>query len=141
MIDQRPAAAPEGILARVPKTSGRPTREDLIYKRLSEFCLSLPGTTEKISWGHPNYRAGGRTFATLESFKGVISIAVRTPDEQRDLLLADPRFFPTPYSGGKGWVSLRMEGRTSWTLVKELCRHAHALVTEPARPATRKRRD
>src|SRR4030095_846774 len=103
MIGQGPAAAPEGILARVPKTSGRPTREERIYKRLSELCMSLPGTTEKISWG--------------------------------------PRFFPTPYSGGKGWVSLRMEGRTSWLLVKELCRRAHALVTEPARPSTRKRRD
>jgi len=123
----------------VPKP--KPTREELIYPRLAALCASLPGTTEKISWGHPNFRAAGRTYAALESFKGEPSLAVRLSDEDRDLLLADPRFFATPYCGGRGWVSLRLAGRIPWSLVKQLCARAHALAHGPKKPRKRKRRD
>ena len=119
----------------------KPTREEVIHLRLSEICFSLPGTTEVSSWGHPNFRAGGRFFAALESYKGVLSIAVRISETEQELLLADPRFSPTPYAGGRGWVSLNVEGRIRWSLVKELCGRAHALATESKKPSKRNSRD
>ena len=113
----------------------------MIHRRLAGICLSLPGTTELIAWGHPDFRVGGRSFATLESHKGVLSIAVRASEEGQDLLLDDRRFFVTPYSGGRGWVSFNVDGRIRWSLVKDLCGRAHAMAMGMKGPSKRKRRD
>ena len=43
---------------------------DQILKRLRALCLSLPETSEVASWGHPNFGAGKRTFATFERVNG-----------------------------------------------------------------------
>jgi hypothetical protein len=50
---------------------------DRVLQRLRELCLSLPETSEVGSWGHPNSRAGERTFATFERIDGRPSIAFR----------------------------------------------------------------
>jgi hypothetical protein len=39
-----------------------------VLNRLREMCLSFPETKEVSSWGHPNFRAGKKTFATFETF-------------------------------------------------------------------------
>src|SRR5262245_7971372 len=132
-----PVAATEGILPGVPN----PTRGEIIHRKLAGICLSFPRTTEVIAWGHPNFRVDGTTFAALEPYKGVLSIAVRASDTERELLLDDPRFFVTPYSGGKGWVSLNLEGRIQWSLVKDLCHRAYVNASEMKKSPKRKRRE
>ena len=36
--------------------------------RLRKLCLALPETTEVPSWGHPNFKAGKKTYAVLEVY-------------------------------------------------------------------------
>ena len=88
--------------------------------QLRRFCLSLPDGIETDSWGHPNFRAGKKTFAVYEVYQGCPCIAVKLPPPEGERLLADPRFYRTPYTGKHGWVSLRVDRPVAWPLVKSL---------------------
>jgi len=103
--------------------------------RLRALCLGLDAVTETLSWGHPNFKAGGRIFATFEVVRGRPSIAVRVGDEFRDLLIDEQRFFRTPYGGNRGWVSAWVDGTPDWRLLARLVRRAHALARGGTRPA------
>jgi 3-methyladenine DNA glycosylase AlkD/predicted DNA-binding protein (MmcQ/YjbR family) len=97
-------------------------------KRLRTYCLSLPETTEVQSWGHPNFRAGKRTFATFEEFQGIPWIAFRIDSAERSILLQDARFAPTPYSGNRGWISVRADRTVSWDLLQDIALKAYTIV-------------
>jgi predicted DNA-binding protein (MmcQ/YjbR family) len=91
-----------------------------ILRRLRKICLALPETREVEAWGHPNFRAGKKTFAVWEKYRGEWCIAVKVDDDRRTALLADPRFYVTPYIGVQGWLSMKVEGGVDWRLVKDL---------------------
>jgi predicted DNA-binding protein (MmcQ/YjbR family) len=106
------------------------TTAEAALARVRAICLGYPGTTETSAWGHPNFRAGKKTFVTFESFGGRPSIAFRLePDQVRDLC-AMRGFFPTPYGRGL-WVSLRADGRLSWRLVQRLIDDSYRQVATP----------
>lgn len=68
------------------------------YRKL---VLSLPGVEEKSHFNHPDFRAGGRIFATLgypNKESGCVSL---TPEEQHDFVKSHPETF-TPAKGGWG---------------------------------------
>ena len=66
------------------------------YRRIA---LSLPGAVESAHMGHPDFRVGGRIFATL--WPGRHGVVLLTPEEQAVLCAAEPAVF-TPASGGWG---------------------------------------
>jgi hypothetical protein len=72
------------------------------------IALSLPDTTEKIAWGMPTFRVGGKMFATLPEDE--TSIAVRCPKEERDeLVLAEPgKFWIADHEASFAWVRVRL---------------------------------
>lgn len=98
-----------------------------IVRRLRKLCLSLPETTETASWGHPNFRAGKRTFVAFEVFNGRPSIAFRLDPVNVDLLLRRKQFFVTPYGRGQ-WVSLQADGVLNWKLVAQLVDRSYRTV-------------
>ena len=100
---------------------------DPTLTRLRKLCLSLPETSEIDSWGHPNFRAGKRTFVTFEWIKGQGSVAFRLNKADIDSLLRRRKFFVTPYGRGQ-WVSLWANGRVSWNLVRELVQRSYQIV-------------
>lgn len=114
-------------------------REDPTLRRLRTFCLALPETKEADSWGHPNFRAGKRTFAAFEWIKGRPSIAFRLDPVDVDLLLHRARFFATPYGRGQ-WTSLWADGPVNWRLVERLLRRSHRLAAIKPSAATRRSR-
>lgn len=96
--------------------------------RIRQFCLRLPETSETGSWGHPNFRAGKRTFAVFEWIKGRPSIGVFLGSEEADaFLLQHQEAFVTPYGKGK-WVSLWADGKLDWGVVEELVERAYRKV-------------
>lgn len=102
--------------------------EDENLARLRDHCLSLPETSEAGSWGHPNFRAGKRTFAAFESIKGRPSVAVRlgTADSEAFLLLHKGSF-ETPYGRGK-WVSLWADAEIDDAYLRELVEQGYRSV-------------
>lgn len=111
--------------------------DPVALRRLRASCLALPETSEVGSWGHPNFRAGKRTFAAFEWIKGRPSIAFRLDPVDVDLLLRRRHFFATPYGRGR-WVSLWADGPVNCRLVERLLRRSHRLVRAPKRRAGRR---
>jgi predicted DNA-binding protein (MmcQ/YjbR family) len=98
-----------------------------ILERFRRLCLELPETSETGSWGHPNFRAGKRTFAALEWVHGRPSFAFRLSTDEVDQHLLNEAFFATPYGRGR-WVSLWADGPTDWVLVAELVERSYRQV-------------
>ena len=82
---------------------------------LRAFCLSLPGTHEKETWGDAEH-AGDITFRVRDKIYCMTSPAgegasIRTTtDQQAELMDAFPDAFSSaPYVGRFGWVSVRLD--------------------------------
>lgn len=100
---------------------------DQILQRLRTLCAALPETSETSSWGHPNFRAGNKTFATFEIINGRPSIAFQLDEPDRDLLLRRKHFFPTPY-GRRQWASIWADMPLDWPFVADLLERSYRRV-------------
>jgi predicted DNA-binding protein (MmcQ/YjbR family) len=103
----------------------RPTTID----RLRALCLAYPATSEATSWGHPNFRAGKKTFVAFERVKGRPSIAFRLLPSDAERLLTRRGFFVTPYGRGQ-WVSLWADGPIDWKAVTDLVDRSYRVVAQ-----------
>ena len=67
------------------------------YRRIA---LEMPGAEERSHMGHPDFRVGGKIFATLDAgeTRGVVLLA---PEQQEMLVEAEPAVFQ-PVPGGWG---------------------------------------
>src|SRR5258706_8271656 len=102
------------------RRSPRKVTEAQLLPRFRRICLRLPGTTETTSWGHPTFKAGGKTFCVLERYKGHLTMCFRLSIPDAVATLASPRFLETPYVGKKGGVSLIVDTTPDWSEVEEL---------------------
>jgi hypothetical protein len=65
-----------------------------------DIALGMNGAIESAHMGHPDFRANGRIFATLQADEksGMVKL---TPEEQAELMGEHPRMF-TPAAGAWG---------------------------------------
>jgi predicted DNA-binding protein (MmcQ/YjbR family) len=103
------------------------TQNEVTLTRLRSLCLALPETSETASWGHPNFKAGKKTFVAFERVKGRASIAFRLNSGDVERLLQRKQFFATPYGRGL-WASLWADGRIDWRAVEDLVERSYRLV-------------
>jgi predicted DNA-binding protein (MmcQ/YjbR family) len=110
-----------------------------ILAKLRKICRQLPGGAETVTFGHPTFQVAGKTFAVLEEYKGELGIALKVGKLMQGVFLKDPRFFPTPYAGKHGWVTLRVSAAPlDWTEIRELLKGSSDLVTsKKSRAASR----
>src|SRR5512141_2389721 len=64
------------------------------------IALGMKGATESAHMGHPDFRAGGRIFATLHA-DGVHGMVKLTPGQQQEFMAELPAAF-APESGAWG---------------------------------------
>src|SRR5512145_1428296 len=117
---KRAAARKPGKRASPAGRARAETSADRVLERMRRFCLSLPDVTEVESWGHPNFKVGGRTFAVFEFYRHRPCIAVKAEPGVQEMLIDDVRCFRTPYVGHQGWVSLWTDDRFDWTMASDL---------------------
>ena len=98
-----------------------------VFARARRLCLAFPATTETSSWGHPNFRAGRKTFCTFEIVSGRPSIAFRLTPVAVPAALRRKDFFATPYGRGL-WASVWMDGLIDWKLIESLLEQSYRLV-------------
>ena len=101
---------------------------DGALKEVRQLCLALPEAGEIEAWGHPTFRAGKKMFAAFGGEAGALSLGLKVGFDRQEALLADGRFFPTPYAARQGWVSLPIDGATDWDEVRGLVREAYRQV-------------
>src|SRR6267143_7304354 len=65
------------------------------------IALSLPEATESAHMGHPDFRVGGKIYATLGYPSGGVGVIMLTPDEQEHFVKIQPAAF-APVKGGWG---------------------------------------
>jgi hypothetical protein len=76
----------------------RPTMNAADFRRIA---LSLEGAEEGSHMGSPDFRVGGRIFATLASQKQGYGNLMLTPEQQADFVKEQPDVF-VPIAGGWG---------------------------------------
>jgi predicted DNA-binding protein (MmcQ/YjbR family) len=103
------------------------TQNETTLARLRSLCLSLPETSEAASWGHPNFKAGKKTFVAFERVKGRASIAFRLEPDHVERLLQRKQFFATPYGRGL-WASVWADGPIDWRAVQDLVDRSYRVV-------------
>lgn len=98
-----------------------------VFARARRLCLAFPETTETSSWGHPNFRAGRKTFCTFEILNDRPSIAFRLAPADTAAALRRKDFFVTPYGRGL-WASAWVDGTVDWKLIESLLERSYRLV-------------
>jgi predicted DNA-binding protein (MmcQ/YjbR family) len=84
-----------------------------IAKRLREFALDFPETTEAFPWGESAFKVKGKTFVFMRADPDDLSFSVKLSKSRKEAL-ALPGSEPTHYGlGAKGWVTLRPTAKTS----------------------------
>jgi len=64
------------------------------------IALSLPDTTEAAHFGNPDFRVGGKIFATLSLEREGYGVLLLTPDQQSGMVADEPAVFsPVPGFG------------------------------------------
>ena len=110
-----------------------------VFERLWRICLALPETTETVSWGHPNFRAGKRTFCSLEIVKGRPSVALNATTTDVKRLMKKKDFFGTPY-GRLVYVSRWLDGTVNWRELEGLVKKSYGLAISKASKKSRSRK-
>jgi hypothetical protein len=71
------------------------------------IALSFPGAEEKAHMGHPDFRVGGKIFATLGSPNGESGMVSLLPEQQELAIEAEPAAFrPAAGAWGRGGSTL-----------------------------------
>ncbi len=82
-------------------------------KDFRRIVLGLEGAVESAHMGHPDFRANGRIFATLQHDPHWGALML-TPDQQKRLLADHPgRSSPRPARGA--WLDRRSSISPAWT--------------------------
>jgi hypothetical protein len=78
------------------------------FRRLA---LSFPETAERAHMQHPDFRVGGKIFATLGYPSAGWAMVKLMPDQQQDFVRADPEVFVTVKGGWgrRGATNVRLK--------------------------------
>ena len=86
------------------------------------LALSLPETSESAHMAHPDFRVGGKIFATLSYPDEDWAMVNLTPDQQQELVRTEPDVF-VPVKGGwgrKGATNVRLKKAKKSTVQQAL---------------------
>jgi len=101
---------------------------------LRALCLGLPDATEKMAWGDPTWRVGGKIFAMQKGNYngGRPSVWFKAADGAQQMLVepSRPHFFVPPYVGNKGWVGVYLDGEAiEWGELENLIAKSCSIIS------------
>jgi predicted DNA-binding protein (MmcQ/YjbR family) len=120
--------------------SGRPPKRkpsaapsaDAALAKVRALCLALPDTKLTMTWGSPHFRVGEKIFCGFGSEDGRQVLGVKLTHEHARSVVKEARFWPAPYVGKHGWVSMDVTQRKSWDEVAQLIRESYDLIAPKA---------
>jgi hypothetical protein len=75
---------------------------------IRRIALSLPETSEKLSWGTPFFRVRDRGFARIREEGDVLALWCADEGEKAAMIATEPeKFFTTPHYDGYAMVLVR----------------------------------
>jgi predicted DNA-binding protein (MmcQ/YjbR family) len=97
-------------------------------EKLRAFCLSLPGATEDVKWGHDLCFSVGAKMFCVASMEPPLTFSFKVTDDAYDELAASPGFEPAPYMARNKWVLVNDPMKVKPKEVEKLIRESHELV-------------
>lgn len=105
---------------------------------IREFCLSLPGATEKLQWGDALcFKIGGKMFAVMGLDNPRLSLKC-TADTFAELIERE-NIRPSPYLGRHNWVMLERLDALGNDELRRTIRQSYELVRAKAAAGVRKK--
>ncbi len=107
------------------------------FRRLA---LALDGAVESAHMGSPDFRVGGRIFATLASETDGFGNLMLTPEQQKEFVEEQPALY-VPIKGGwgrMGMTHIRLAAATEDQLAGALKAAWRTRVAKNTKPAKRK---
>lgn len=110
-------------------------------ERVRHICLSIPGTTEKLSHGAPTFFTPKRVFTMFVNNHhgdGHVAIWIPAAAGVQEALIAEAPliYFRPPYVGVNGWVGVEL-AQVDDEQLGALIREAFKLVQPPQRSSRR----
>lgn len=107
-----------------------------IDEAVREVCLWLPDAEEFLSHGSPNFRVGGKTFASYvinHHGDGRVALWLNAPPGSQELHVRtqSQHFFVPPYVGPRGWLGVILDRGIEWDRVAALVREGYEKVAPP----------
>ena len=104
-------------------------------KQVRAICLALPDTKETPTWGKPHFRVGEKIFAGCDEDGAQderggrrVVMSFKLEMAHAFAITQTPGFWPAPYVGHKGWVSMDVTCVTDWDAVRELILESYRLI-------------
>src|SRR5262245_38378589 len=105
-----------------------------------ELALAQPGAEERAHMGHPDFRANGRIFATLQADERTGMVKV-SPEEQEVLLRDYPAIFtPAPGAWGRQGCTLVQLSKATLRVVRPAMQLAYETVANKPAPGKKRQR-
>ena len=112
--------------------------DEQLLDRLREITAMFDGCEESVLQGRPLFHVSRRRFAIFNGESSPPrprwaaagrSIHFLSDPSERDALLQDRRFVPSPHHGDRGWLAIRLDSMTTdWAEIAELLEAAHQQV-------------
>jgi predicted DNA-binding protein (MmcQ/YjbR family) len=106
--------------------------------QLRKLCLSFPGATEKITWGHDlTFRVHDKIFAVTVLEPAPVWLSFKCSPENFAELTERAGIIPAPYLARAKWVALETKDALSDPELSSLLRESYDLVVAKLPKRTR----
>lgn len=122
------AKAPKPAAAVDKRPSTGLALDDATFKKVRALCLALPDTVLTMTWGSPHFRVANKIFCGFGNDDGKPVLGVKLERSHAQRVTKEARFWPAPYVGKHGWVSMDVARRKSWQEVAALIRESYQLI-------------
>lgn len=124
--------APKPAAASKKPSSTSQDLDDATFKKVRGLCLALPDTVLTMTWGSPHFRVANKIFCGFGSDDGKPVLGVKLERSHAQRVTKEARFWPAPYVGRHGWVSMDVARRKSWDEVAALILESYQLIAPKA---------
>jgi hypothetical protein len=95
--------------------------------RLRAAAQSLAGVVETVTFGNPTFKVGQQAIAVVDRYDDRDCLWLRVPPNERDFLLRQPGWFPSPYDPKRVALCCPLEN-FDWRGLKRRLRHSYDLA-------------
>lgn len=102
-----------------------------------KLALAMAGASEGAHGGHPDFRAGGKVFASLGHADKMLAMVKLTPEQQRMVVDAEPAIFAPVegFWGQRGYTAVRLAAADATTMRSALAMAwRNVTAAKPKRP-------
>jgi predicted DNA-binding protein (MmcQ/YjbR family) len=103
-------------------------RTDPLLEKIKAIVFALPDTKLTMTWGKPHFRVGEKIFCGYGEEEGRAVLGFKLELAEAAKLCKKPGYWPAPYVGHKGWVSMDVSKVEDWELVRGYIAESYRLI-------------